>query len=146
MPTYCYRCECGRDFERWRSIHTDSMLQPCECGRVAVKRMVSPRVSVYATPSKGAEVRRIDAGDAGLTRDLPAYRELRRQGYQPRKIDGAAVLARDASDPLDIEMGSKAFVDPASYERAREVKQALAESAREDEFAGEYGKAIRGGD
>lgn len=145
MPTYRNRCVLHGEWDAWQSIHDDTRPECRECGLVAQRVMVPPKISVYATPNKGADAKRIVEGDARLAQDLPAYRELRRQGYQPPKIDGCAVLQRDASDPIDIQMGVKAFEDPASYEKAREINQSLAESQREGEFATEMGRAIRGG-
>lgn len=38
-------------------------------------------------------------------KDMPAYRRLRQQGLQPKSIDGAAELERDASTRFEIESG-----------------------------------------
>lgn len=38
-------------------------------------------------------------------RDMKAYKELRRQGLQPRQIDGSDQLSAKATDRLEIEMG-----------------------------------------
>lgn len=142
MPTYRFRCPTHGDHDEWRSIH-DATVVLCDiCAAPLQRVMTPPRISVYATPHKGAEAKRIDAGDARLNEDLPAYKALRRQGYQPPSVDGSAILQRDATDQLDITMGKKAFVDKHSYEKAREVQQALAESAREGSFASEYGKTL----
>ena len=145
MPNYTWRCQLHGDWEEWRSIH-ESTIPPCpeDCGLSIKQVMTSPRISIYATPHKGTEVRHRDASDKRLTADLTAYKALRHQGYQPPKIDGSAILQRDATDPIDIQMGAKAFVDKSSYQKAREVTQALAESSREGDFAKEYGKAKRG--
>jgi hypothetical protein len=38
-------------------------------------------------------------------RDMPAYKRLRDQGYQPAHIDGSADLERDATTRFEIESG-----------------------------------------
>lgn len=141
MPTYRNRCTVHGDWDAWQSIRDDSR-PPCpQCGVSGKRVMVPPKISVYATPHKGDEVKRVDAADKRLEGDLSAYKALRRQGYQPKGIDGAAVLQRDATDPIDIAMGKKAFVDKSSYQKAREVNQALAENSKSD-FASEMGKVL----
>ena len=43
--------------------------------------------------------------DVAYKRDAEAYWRLRKEGHQPRNIDGCAALERDAHMPLEIEMG-----------------------------------------
>ena len=43
--------------------------------------------------------------DTKLAKDRPAYRELRRQGFQPPSVLGAAALAAGATTPAEIQMG-----------------------------------------
>ena len=43
--------------------------------------------------------------DAKLEKDRPAYRELRKQGFQPPSVLGAASLAANATTPAEIQMG-----------------------------------------
>ena len=40
-----------------------------------------------------------------LEKDRPAYKELRRQGYQPPSVTGASDLAERATTPTEIQMG-----------------------------------------
>lgn len=141
MPTYRNRCKIHGDWDGWQSIRDDSRPNCPECGQVGVRVMVPPNISADALPNKGHAVTAQDRAEAQLAADLPAYKALRRQGYQPKKIDGSAVLQRDATDPLDIAHGKKMFVDKSSYEKAREVTQALAEGSKSD-FATEMGKAL----
>lgn len=37
--------------------------------------------------------------------DMPAYKRLRRNGLQPRGIDGSAALEKHASTKMEVEMG-----------------------------------------
>lgn len=104
--------------------------------------MTPPRISVDATPNKGHRAREIEATETRWHRDMPAYQALRRQGLQPRSVDGSAVLARDAHDPIEVELGHR--VEKKDLQKVYETKQSLAESEREGEFASEMGAALRG--
>lgn len=77
-------------------------------------RWSSVSVAPSATPTRkgGAEAARINAGDKQLAKDRDAYKELRKQGYQPRNVDGCADLATRAVDRFDIERGHT-VTDPA---------------------------------
>jgi putative FmdB family regulatory protein len=142
VPIYRFRCEPCGDFEEWFSIHVEAVMECPDCGRPTKKVMTVPHTSVFAGHGKQEVANRVWA-ESALEKDLPAYKELRRQGLQPPRIDGSHILARDATDPIDVEMGKKAFVDKSSYNRAREINASLAESSREG-FAAELGKARRG--
>ena len=52
-----------------------------------------------------AEVNYRRAKDRALNADMAAYKELRRQGVQPKNVNGSANLARDASTTFEIESG-----------------------------------------
>jgi len=39
-------------------------------------------------------------------KDMPAYKRMRDQGYQPKGIDGAHALERDATTQFEIESGT----------------------------------------
>lgn len=63
-------------------------------------------VASAALPTRGnAHTVATNATEKRWDRDMPAYKELRRQGLQPRRIDGAADLAATASTELEIEYG-----------------------------------------
>lgn len=47
----------------------------------------------------------VEAREKRWNRDMPAYKRLRDQGYQPAHIDGAADLERDATTRFEIESG-----------------------------------------
>lgn len=47
----------------------------------------------------------VEAREKRWNRDMPAYKRLREQGYQPAGIDGAADLERDAETRFEIESG-----------------------------------------
>jgi hypothetical protein len=70
-------------------------------------RISSVSVAASAMPSRagGAAAKEINDREARWQRDLPAYKRLREDGTQPKGIDGAARLERDASSKVEIEMG-----------------------------------------
>lgn len=47
----------------------------------------------------------IEAKDKVLHKDLDAYKRLRDEGLQPRKIDGAAQVERRAEEKWQVETG-----------------------------------------
>ena len=48
----------------------------------------------------------VEAREKRWDKDMPAYKRLRDQGYQPKSIDGAAALERDATTRFEIESGT----------------------------------------
>jgi hypothetical protein len=48
----------------------------------------------------------VEAREKRWNKDMPAYKRLRDQGYQPKSIDGAAALERDATTPFEIASGT----------------------------------------
>lgn len=56
-----------------------------------------------STTTRGARVAEINARDRQWNKDMPAYRRLRRQGLQPRQIDGSSILENHATERWQIE-------------------------------------------
>lgn len=75
-------------------------------------------VAPSATPSRrgGEEAARINAREERWQRDMPAYKELRKQGLQPPKIDGSADLANKAAVAEHVNTGLT-HIKPKSFER-----------------------------
>ena len=69
----------------------------------------------------GAEAARINRTDKNWHRDMPAYKRLRLDGTQPRKIDGCADLEREATDQFEIDMG---LIVPKEHKE--KIKEGLA--------------------
>lgn len=114
MPTYRYDCPEHGSFDRWFSIHEDHPTASCAaCGAPSLKVVVSPAISVSATPSKAAEAHEIIAREAGWDRDMPAYKRLRNEGLQPPHIAGCAELEAKADYRTEIEMGRRLPKDAA---------------------------------
>lgn len=55
--------------------------------------------------NSSAKYHEVENREKRWNRDMPAYKRLREQGYQPAHIDGAADLERDASTRFEIESG-----------------------------------------
>lgn len=75
----------------------------------------------------GPRTRTVNSKDDKLTRDREAYRRLRRDGLQPPHVNGSADLERDATMPIEVEMGwtaktktGKALAEEG-VERSREL-------------------------
>ena len=56
-----------------------------------------------STTSRGAKVAEINQRAKNWDKDMPAYKRLRQQGYQPKNIDGAAKLEATASTVAEVE-------------------------------------------
>jgi hypothetical protein len=70
--------------------------------------------------SSRGDARSAKARDKRWEKDMPAYKRLRQEGYQPPSIDGAAALERDASTKFEIESGR------AYRGQEKQVKDAVA--------------------
>ena len=68
---------------------------------------LSIAVSAKATPSRdrSREVLKIDRKEDGWDADMPAYKRLRAQGFQPPQIDGCSELERKAETKHEVELG-----------------------------------------
>jgi len=77
-------------------------------------------------PSRGenSKVSNAYAAEKSWKDDMPAYRRLRREGLQPRTIEGSAYLETKATDRLEIEDG-KLYGDKLSL--VKDVKSLLPE-------------------
>lgn len=53
--------------------------------------------------TKSGQVDEITNREAGWDKDIPAYKRLRKEGIQPRNIDGAAELEAKANTEWEIE-------------------------------------------
>lgn len=126
MPTYRFVCPQEHETLQWHSIHADTVREiPCpECSRVAVLHLASPAIAADALPNKLHGVRATNATEARWDKDMPAYKRLRRDGLQPKHIDGSAAAEARAEHPLEIEMGRKLGAE-ADVQRAQEVAAEL---------------------
>lgn len=57
-------------------------------------KLLTVSISADALPTRASgRYREIKKTEAGWHKDIPAYRELVKEGYQPDTVDGAAKLA-----------------------------------------------------
>lgn len=126
MPTYLYLCKKSHRTETWRSIHTaDLKHYECEvCGGDADLVFTSPAIAADALPNKKHGVRAAEATERKWDADMPAYKRLRKEGLQPRGVDGAAMVEQQAQHPLEIEMGRPLGKDK-DIRRAQEISSEL---------------------
>lgn len=66
-------------------------------------KVAGVRMGANSTTSRGARVAEINATERQWHRDMPAYKRLRRQGYQPKQIDGSARLEATARSVAEVE-------------------------------------------
>ena len=105
---------------------------PCTKGCCESNRdhWLSVGIAPSATPTRSGRAAEINATEDQWSRDMDAYKELRRQGLQPRRIDGADELAATASDPLEVEMGRTLPGSPKEIRegiaRAQEIMEGAA--------------------
>jgi hypothetical protein len=67
-------------------------------------RWSSVSLAAQAIPSRRPEVAHTERKEERLTKDMAAYRDLRRQGYQPPQVGGSHDRMRTARTALDIQM------------------------------------------
>lgn len=58
-----------------------------------------------STTTRGAEVAATNRRAKNWDRDMPAYKRLRQQGYQPKAIDGAAIVEAKAKHDWQVNTG-----------------------------------------
>ena len=81
-----------------RETHPNLDVEGCFGCRVSLVH-----VGPNSTTTKGAAVNQIEQKARGWDKDMPAYRRLRQQGFQPRSIDGAARLESTATSAAQVE-------------------------------------------
>lgn len=76
-------------------------------------------ISASATPTRKVEVARIDAKERQWDRDMPAYKRLRKEGLQPKSIDGSAKFEQRAETAGEVESGT--LLNKRQRKQLREV-------------------------
>ena len=113
MPIYNYRClDCGLTHEIRHGFHEtyDDVCDACE--GVVRKYFGDVYIAASATPTRGMhDGKAIDwsgskAKERAKERDMAAYKRLRSEGIQPKSIDGAAKMEREASTSHEIKAGT----------------------------------------
>ena len=113
MPIYCYRClDCGLSHEIRHGFDEtyDDVCDACE--GVVRKYFGDVYIAASATPTRGMhDGKAIDwagskAKERDKERDMAAYKRLRSEGIQPKNIDGAAKMEREALTSHEIKAGT----------------------------------------
>lgn len=126
MPTYRYRCVTDGDFDVWQSIKADTLAECPHCDGPIVKVMVPPNISAAAMPNRGHAVVAVDQTEKRWDKDMAAYKRLRREGHQPKTLDGAAELEACANSRLEIRRG-RLYDNQALKEAADQASGILGE-------------------
>ena len=66
-------------------------------------KVAGVRMGANTTTTKGARVQETEDRARRWDKDMPAYKRLRKQGYQPRGIDGAARIEATATSAAQVE-------------------------------------------
>lgn len=83
-------------------------------------RISSVQVSPSATPSRSTEAAELVAKEKRWNADMAAYKALREQGLQPKRIDGSAALQAGATTRYEVEMAGR-VMDPRDAKLAESV-------------------------
>ena len=62
-------------------------------------------ISSDATPTRRADNARINETERQWHKDMDAYKRLRQDGLQPKKIDGSAKVEARATEKYQVETG-----------------------------------------
>lgn len=57
------------------------------------------------TTTRGAKVAEVNKTERNWNKDMPAYKRLRANGLQPKRIDGAANVEKRAQEGWQVETG-----------------------------------------
>lgn len=69
-------------------------------------RVANVRVGTNSTTTRGGRVAEINQTERNWNKDLPAYKRLRQNGLQPKRIDGAAEIEKKATEAWQVERGT----------------------------------------
>ena len=68
-------------------------------------RVAGVRMGTNTTTTRGAKVAEVNKTERNWNKDMPAYKRLRADGLQPKKIDGAANVEKRAQEGWQVETG-----------------------------------------
>lgn len=81
-------------------VHPSLNVEGCFGCKVAGVRM-----GTNTTTTRGQRVAQVNQTERNWNKDMPAYKRLRADGLQPRKIDGAAEVEKKAQEKWQVETG-----------------------------------------
>jgi len=68
-------------------------------------RVAGVRMGVNTTTTRGPKVAETNTTERNWNKDMPAYKRLRADGLQPKRIDGAANVEKRAQEGWQVETG-----------------------------------------
>lgn len=68
-------------------------------------RISQVRMGTNSTTTRGARVAEVNHTERNWNKDMPAYKRLRANGLQPKRIDGAAEIEKKAEHSWQVETG-----------------------------------------
>jgi hypothetical protein len=68
-------------------------------------RIAGVRMGMNTTTTRGAKVAEVNTTERNWNKDMPAYKRLRANGLQPKRIDGAANVEKRAQEGWQVETG-----------------------------------------
>lgn len=71
-------------------------------------RIAGVSFGANSSTSQGSKVAEIVKTERGWNKDMDAYKRLRREGLQPKQIDGSSILEKHATQKWQIEGAAKA--------------------------------------
>lgn len=92
------------------------------CSLTYREHLLSINISADALPTRGRAVSSVQAREKVLSKDLDAYKRMRRQGVQPAVLRGAASLESMAERKEHVEAGASLRVNDPKTGQKRWVK------------------------
>ena len=68
-------------------------------------KVAGVRMGTNSTTTRGKRVAEINQTERNWNKDMPAYKRLRADGLQPKRIDGAAEVEKKAKEKWQVETG-----------------------------------------
>jgi hypothetical protein len=78
--------------------------KPCKCPTYR-DHLLSVGFAASAMPTRKGAVAHTEAKERVLAHDMAAYKRLRRDGLQPKCIDGSRRLEQGAEHAIEVESG-----------------------------------------
>lgn len=66
-------------------------------------KVANVRMGSNSTTTRGSQVAATNQTARNWDRDMPAYKRLRKEGLQPRSIDGSAFVEKHATEKWQVE-------------------------------------------
>ncbi len=68
-------------------------------------KVAGVRMATNSTTTRGKRVSEVNQTERNWNKDMPAYKRLRADGLQPKRIDGAAEVEKKAKESWQVETG-----------------------------------------